>query len=335
MAIPQVSVLLPIYGHEPFLEETLDSLASQDFSDFETIVVVDDVSEDVQRTLDASPINITEVEGPNAGVGAARNAGLDVAAGEYVAMMDADDVAKPERFARQVETLDGHPEIGVLGSSYETIDADGCVKGQYVPPFCHEAIHWRLFTTGSALPNPTAMIRQSELAAAGLCYRTEMTVVEDYDLWTRLLPHTRFKNLKNPLVGYRIEGPSISRDRRTTMRKFGVSVAHRTIERDLPSVSLTEAEVREILDLLSGDRPVNVRRASRNYLEMFTAFEGVWTADNVCDRVRSQVAEKLAHGILQQPLGTDNLEILLRLLAFDPKYPAALASGFIRHRFPW
>jgi hypothetical protein len=330
--MPKLSVLLPVHGREPSLERTLCSLAAQRFSDFEVVVVTDDVAASVRRTLDAPPLDVVELDGPGEGVAAARSHGLEHCRGEYVAFIDGDDVAKPGRFDRQVATLDRRPEVGVVGSAYEAIDAEGRVRGVHRPPRRHETICWRLFTTGWALPNPTTMVRRATLADAGVDYDSTYAAAEDYDLWTRLIGETEFRNLREPLTQYRTEGPRVSTEMRAAKRDATVRIAHRTVGRHLPSVSLTEAAVREVLDLLHfGERQVDVERAATNYLGMLRAFEAEVRGDRL-GPVRSTAAKSLAEGIAGRPVGADSVGVLVGLLGVSPTYPLSLARDALRSR---
>src|ERR1051325_1151561 len=110
---PTVSVLLPVYNAERYLESALQSVLGQTFSDFEVIAVDDGSKDNSKKILERFAANdprIRVISRPNTGIVGALNDGLAVARGEFIARMDADDVALPGRFQAQLDYLRGHPD---------------------------------------------------------------------------------------------------------------------------------------------------------------------------------------------------------------------------------
>src|SRR4051794_27446559 len=126
---PRVSVLMTIFNPGPFLQPALDSLSAQTFGDFELIAVENgssDRSRDTIRNFAARDSRCKIIELPeNIGRVPALNMGLAQASGDYVAILDADDVAHPERLAAQVELLDAQPDVMMVSSHARTIDESG------------------------------------------------------------------------------------------------------------------------------------------------------------------------------------------------------------------
>src|ERR1700678_3713440 len=115
---PRVSVLLPCYNGESYLEEAARSILDQSFIDFELIVIDDgsyDSSSEILARLSAEDVRMRVITKPNGGIVSALNAGLALCRGEYVARMDADDIAFRNRFEFQVKYLDDHPECVLVG----------------------------------------------------------------------------------------------------------------------------------------------------------------------------------------------------------------------------
>src|SRR5690606_26457619 len=128
---PKVSVVMPVYNGERFLRQAVDSILQQDFQDFE-FIIVDDGSKDhtwniLQDYARHDPRVILLRNDTNNGVLAARNRGLAVAQGEYLAVQDADDISLPQRFRLQVAYLDQHPQVSAIGSPAQRIDEHGRV----------------------------------------------------------------------------------------------------------------------------------------------------------------------------------------------------------------
>lgn len=203
--MPAVSVLMPVYNAERYVGEAVRSILNQTFADFEFIVIDDgstDRSGELLEKLATSDPRIRLFRRPNTGYLRALNEGLALANGELVARLDADDVALPERFERQVRYLREHPECLAVGCGMLRIDADGDVICEEPMPAAHEEIEARLLKGLGALPHPGAMIRRETLVAVG-GYREEYYGVEDHDLWLRLAERGRLANLPEPLIKFR------------------------------------------------------------------------------------------------------------------------------------
>ena len=197
----KVSVLTPIYKtDERFLREAIESVLNQTFADFE-LLLLDDCPEDdresVVRSYGDRRIVYLKNE-RNLGISASRNRLIDLAKGEYLAVFDHDDICRPERLEKEVAYLDAHPECGVV-SSWTRLTSNGSVNTY--PEDDHE-IKLRMMDA-CALWHPASMIRKSVLDVRGIRYEADCSPVEDYMLWMRLIPHTRFHVLQEELIDYR------------------------------------------------------------------------------------------------------------------------------------
>lgn len=204
---PLISVVLPVYNAEMHLDDTLQSLLDQTFSDFE-LIAYDDGSADrsceiLQRYADQdSRIAVRRM--PHQGYSPLLNMGLQEARGEFFARMDADDICEPTRFERQVEFLRDRPDVAAVGSALTIIDAEGDPITVQRPPTEHNEIDRKnLRGEGGNLPHPTLMARTSALRAIG-GYRPEFEPAEDLDLLLRLAEHAKLANLTEPLLRYRV-----------------------------------------------------------------------------------------------------------------------------------
>jgi glycosyltransferase involved in cell wall biosynthesis len=141
----------------------------------------------------------------------ALNEGLATAMGEYVARMDADDIAFPGRFERQVAFLQGHPDVAVVGTFADTIDEAGLALGS-IKPLCRAVtdidVKWRLLF-GNALVHSTVMMRRRNVLAAGN-YDVTCEPSEDYDLWSRLGQRHQVVNIPEIHLKYRVHASSVS-----------------------------------------------------------------------------------------------------------------------------
>jgi glycosyltransferase involved in cell wall biosynthesis len=131
--IPKVTVLLPVYNSAPFLRQAVDSILAQTRGDFELLAIDDgstDASLEILHSYHDPRLRI--IQHPrNLGLVASLNEGLDLAHGEYVARMDADDAMVPERLAEQSAFLDARPDIAVVAAFVEFINTEGAVTGSW------------------------------------------------------------------------------------------------------------------------------------------------------------------------------------------------------------
>lgn len=198
--MPKVSVLVPIYKTNPdYLKEAIQSILNQTFADFELLILDDcpeDTREEVVKSFQDKRIKYFKNE-QNLGITPSRNKLIDLAQGEYLAIMDHDDVALPERFEEEVKVLDTHPEIGVVSSWVERFPNK---KRIFKNPENNDEIEQYLMQW-CVIAHTAAMIRKSILD--NIKYEEEFSPCEDHALWGRLIGKTKFYNIQKVLMKYR------------------------------------------------------------------------------------------------------------------------------------
>lgn len=212
MSAPLVSVIMPVYNSEKYLAEAIESILSQTYPHFEFLVANDGSTDSSQEILGAyarkdARIRVTCSE-QNYGYVRHLNECILRARGEYIARMDSDDVALPDRLALQVDFLRRHPEVAVVGSSSITISDVGTEIGLVPRNGSPGTLLWQSFFT-NPLSHPTVMFRKSEVVKAGM-YDHARIPAEDYELWSRVLRHTSIANIEQPLLRYRVHPMSVS-----------------------------------------------------------------------------------------------------------------------------
>jgi glycosyltransferase involved in cell wall biosynthesis len=216
-ATPRISVVMPVYNSEAYLAEALDSILAQSFISFEVLAIDDgstDGSPDILRHYQKKDSRIVVISQENAGVAAACNAGISAARGEYIARMDADDVAWRDRFARQVAALDANPECVALGSAFRLVDPEGRILKVMNGPTEHSEIDFRLIRYQRlAICHPAVMLRADAMHKIG-GYRSDFPAAEDIDLFLRLAEIGKLGNLPDILLDYRLHLASIGHSRR-------------------------------------------------------------------------------------------------------------------------
>lgn len=210
---PIVSVVMPVYNCERYLPAAVESVLRQSTGAFE-LVIVDDGSTDGSRVLlqayeqrdQRIRIHLHE----HLGVAAARNEGVRLARGEFLAVMDADDISEQDRLAHQLEFLAAHPECTALGGQVLYIDQDGDPLFRSSQPQEHDAIDaYHMSGKGSALPHSTVMFRLEAVRRVG-GYREQFAPAEDFDLLLRLSETGRLANLDRVVARYRLHPDSLT-----------------------------------------------------------------------------------------------------------------------------
>ncbi len=198
---------MALHNAAPFVKEAVDSVLAQDFGDFELIVCNDGSTDDGARIV----ANIAKKDervrllsnAKNRGYTPTMNRLFNEARGEYIAIMDADDISLPTRFSKQVAVLGERPDMGVVSTEYLALYPDGSTEPAKTAKFVfndHRIRSWMTFV-GSVLCNPTVMIRGKALG--DLRYEEYVAYAPDYLLAVRLLPYTKFGTLNEPLLLYR------------------------------------------------------------------------------------------------------------------------------------
>ncbi|AHF92580.1 glycosyl transferase family 2 [Opitutaceae bacterium TAV5] len=213
MNVPRISVVMPVYNAAPWLEAAVHSILRQTCRDFE-FIAVDDGSTDgsgaLLGRLAARDPRLRVVSRPNTGIVGALNDGLRLARGDYIARMDADDIALPERFDRQSDYLGGHPDCVAVGSAFIYMDARGALLKWNPRPLAHAEIEARLLLgDGGAIIHPAVMMRRSAVESAG-GYRESAQWIEDLDLYLRLARIGTLANLPEVLLHYRYHEQSVN-----------------------------------------------------------------------------------------------------------------------------
>lgn len=227
--MPRVTVFMPVYNGSAHLDAAVESILAQSFGDFE-FLIIDDGSDDETPNLlqkfDDPRLKILRND-VNHGVPATRNRGIDLARGEYLAMIDCDDIAKPERLEAQVRFLDANPDHTVVGSWAREIDENGVRKKLLRRPVTWERLRARLLFTGT-IRTPSAMGRLDVLRSYR--FRSEYPVCSDSDFWVRVALEHRCTNLPIELIDYRIHSSSLTKSNSERVKGRKIAIARYLIE---------------------------------------------------------------------------------------------------------
>jgi glycosyltransferase involved in cell wall biosynthesis len=222
---PLVSVVMPVFNGGRFIEEALNSLYRQSFEDFE-IVLIDDGSQDNTRELIHKHAHLDSrvriVLQQHAGIVSALNRGCSIATGYYIARLDADDVAKPWRFQRQVAFLNQHRDVVLVGGGIECIDDIGKVLFKMNWPTLNDGLE-DYMQIDCHISHTTVMFRKRVFEEIG-GYRELFPDAEDYDLFMRLGDRYKIDNLPEIIGQYRIHQRQISAENAMQQVLSGISI---------------------------------------------------------------------------------------------------------------
>ena len=227
---PKISVLIPLYNSQEYIRDTVMSILNQTFKDFE-LLLLNDASTDntAQIVKEIKDDRIKYFENDyNLGISNSRNKLIELSQGEYLAILDHDDISLPQRLEKQVAFLDANPDVSAVGTATELFCGNkgkglgakiirwfinlGWVWKQYPIPTLQTAIQ------GCPIMHPSSMIRKKDLEKYGLRYNPEFSPAEDFGLWTDMLINgLRLANLPEVLLKYNLHGNNLSLVRKKEM----------------------------------------------------------------------------------------------------------------------
>jgi len=202
---------MSVYNGQTFLAEAMESILGQTYRDFEFVIIDDgsiDSTPDILAKYAAMDRRIRVHRHANKGRALSLNVGINLARGKYIARMDADDIALPERLGQQKGFMDSHPEVGLLGGAVELVSANGRTLRTIRFPTSDSAIRSVMFAYNPFCHPSVVMAKEVVLASGG--YRKALLDADDYDLWLRVSERTQVANLEKCVLRYRIHAGQVS-----------------------------------------------------------------------------------------------------------------------------
>lgn len=203
---PLVSVMMPVYNSEDFLQESIDSILNQTYENFEFIIVDDhstDSSWEIIKNYEEKENKIKAIRNKkNLNIPKTRNKALKLANGKYYAVQDSDDVSHSDRLRKQVKFLEDKEEYGIVGCHLEVINSLSKKIGFRGYPTSYEEIK-KVITRYNPIPQPGVMMRAEIIENDIGYYNEKYTRCQDYDLWLRIAENYKISNLDEALVQYR------------------------------------------------------------------------------------------------------------------------------------
>lgn len=266
---PRVTILMPVYNGQRFLDEAIASVFAQDYDDFELVIVNDGSTDGTAAILEKwaareSRIVVTRLE-RNSGIPAALNHGLTFARGEYIARHDADDIFVAGRLRAQVAALDADRDVVLVSGRYHIVDANGrriATMSRVEPP---EVTAYLLHFSNVVGGHGQVMFRRDLVREIG-GYKDEFGLSEDYDLWTRLIVHGKIVVL--PIIGmlHRLHGDRVSITSGQRQRDRSIRIARRMLTR-LLGRELSEDEMNAVASVWRSEGRSGSARLGHRVLE--------------------------------------------------------------------
>ncbi len=292
---------MSVYNAARFLPDAVDSILAQDFTDFELLLLDDgstDGSAQIVEDYARRDPRIRPIIRENRGLIVSLNQMLDEARADIVARMDADDIALPQRFTRQMQFLADNPQCGVVGTWCYDIDEDGNQMA-YDPghPVTHDDFLDNIRNGGPLLCHPSVMFRRDLVLAQG-GYHQAFRHCEDLDLWLRLASVTQIANIPEPLLQYRHYSGQVSK-RHATEQQVGAAIAY------------------EAYKLREEGRPDPTAEMER--LPAIDQLDKVFCKPGVARQVRRHVTDNILYSPVA--LRADGFDIVMQHVAEDASAP--------------
>jgi glycosyltransferase involved in cell wall biosynthesis len=236
-----VSVIMPVYNAERYLREAIESILGQTHRELE-FVIIDDGSTDssaaIVREFNDARIRFVQNES-NLKICHTLNRGLELAGGDFIARMDSDDTAHPRRLATQVRFLQSHPDLVGIGAWMRTT-RDKVWRNPAESHELHVSMYFR-----NCLFHPTALFRAEAFRDPSLRYDQDYLYAEEWELWFRMMRHSRIGNVPRVLLNYRLH-PDSSVERNRPAHDASVA---RLMQREWGRLTaeLTTAQISEIV----------------------------------------------------------------------------------------
>lgn len=224
---PTVSVIMTVYNGEKYLVQAIQSVQAQTWTDFE-VLIVDDGSTDQSSTILAQASEdprITVITQPRCGRARALNIAWNRACGKYIANLDADDLAEPERLEKQVAFLEANPDVGLLGGQCTVIRSNQCSESQSPLPL-HDVVLRKTFVRDNPFVHSAVMMRKDVLALSG-GYNEKFKIAIDYELWVRMANYCKIANLPDTVAVKRFHDSAYFQRKNRSWLKYQTRIAIR------------------------------------------------------------------------------------------------------------
>ena len=217
--LPLVSIILPSYNCAAFLPHSIGTILSQTYNSYEIIVIDDGSTDNTKEVLYPFMQRIKYIRlEQNKGLPTARNIGIRSAQGKYIAFIDADDLWLPEKLQTDIEYFETHPEVSMVYSKHINIDEKGDdLNGNTKKQLPSGNIFTQLFSEQNFIITSSVVVRKEVFETTGL-FDEQLFNCQDWDMWLRIAFHFKVAGINKPLVKYRHNPHSLSKNRNNVLK---------------------------------------------------------------------------------------------------------------------
>jgi len=222
---------MSVYNGRRYLKEAVESILNQTFKNFEFIIIDDGSTDKSPQILDEytkRDKRIRVIHQKNIGLTKSLNKALKLAQGKYIARIDADDIAYKSRFKKQVDFLEKHPKVGLVGSYVDVIDEKRKTIGQLIYPTSDKKIKKELIKK-NPFCHPSVMFRKEVTEKVG-AYNEDFGTAQDYDFWMRISKHYQVANLSKVLGAWRLRKKAITFQKNISQIKANLRIQKKAIK---------------------------------------------------------------------------------------------------------
>ena len=244
----KISVIMPVYNAEKYLDEAIQSILNQTYENFEFIIINDgsiDKSLEIIKYYAKKDTRIVLISRENRGLPYSLNEGIKIAKGEYIVRMDADDIALKDRLKNQYDFMEKNKDIGISGGAIIVFGDNIKTKINYFPNTDEYIKATLLFSTPFA--HPTVIFRKNFILKYNLFYNENYKHSQDIDLWNRMSKFTKMGNIKIPLVKYRIHKNSITSNTDFNLVKERFQILKNIFSQNLKLLGIKNSEEENLL----------------------------------------------------------------------------------------
>lgn len=255
---PLVSVLIPCFNVEKYVESSLNNVITQTYKNLEILVIDDGSTDNTRSILDQfakkdQRINVVYNK-ENKGLIKSLNKGIDLAKGEYIARTDADDLVEKNWIEELIYILEKSPEILAIGAHANIINNKNKVLNQITPPEYHQDII-EMMPFSCPIIHPVSIIRSSVFKKNKLCYDENYIYAEDYKLWLEISKIGKLHNLQKILINYRVHENQISskrqKEQEETAKKIRIESCNQIFHISNLNISINKpVSIQQILSLI-------------------------------------------------------------------------------------
>ena len=281
---PLVSVILPVYNCEKYIEKSIKSILDQSYKNFELIIINDcsnDSTDEIVKKFNDERIHYV-INDINLKLIDTLNKGIKLSKGKYIARMDADDISHPDRLKQQVDFLEINTKVDVLGTAFEIIgnqNNDRFLNCKISYPKDSEKIAFNLIYNNVIL-HPSVMFRSAIFSKLKIYYSKKFIHAEEYYLWTQLILKSKFANLPNNLLKYRVHDSQISITNNQIQLTNSYEIQYLYLQSLGMDVSLNETKL--FVDFLQGKKINDIEIFS--VLNIISVFENMLKKTNIIDQ---------------------------------------------------